>query len=81
MRFKLTSTAKKYLSGQDRQTRKRIYKALRLMTKKPPQGDFESITGSDYLFRLRVGKFRALCETIGNHVIIHNIDSRGQIYK
>ena len=50
MLFRLSKDAKKFLTSQDKQSKKRIYKALRLMTKEPPQGDIDTITESENLF-------------------------------
>jgi len=70
MRFKLTSDAKKYLEMQDKEAVKRIYDALRKLTKDPPEGDIKPLQGQDNIKRLRVGDYRILFETDGSHVII-----------
>jgi len=81
MRFKLSSNAKKYLDSQDKPTIKRLYEALRSLTKDPPEGDIKPLTGSDNLYRLRTGDFRIIFEINGNNVIIDKIAPRGQAYK
>jgi mRNA interferase RelE/StbE len=81
MRFKLTTDAKRYLDTLDKSTIDRIYEALRSMTREPPTGDIKPLSGSDTLYRLRVGDFRIIYEIDGNNVIIEKIAPRGQAYK
>ncbi|MCL2699542.1 MAG: type II toxin-antitoxin system RelE/ParE family toxin [Defluviitaleaceae bacterium] len=81
MRFKLTTDAKRYLDTLDKPTVNRIYEALRSMTREPSVGDTKPLSGSDTLYRLRVGDFRIIYEIDGNNVIIEKISPRGQAYK
>ena len=81
MRFKLSSDAKKYLSGQDKATIKRIYRHLRDATKNPPVGDIIPMSDNSGRYRLRVGDFRFLFTKNGNTIIVAKISPRGDAYK
>jgi mRNA interferase RelE/StbE len=81
MRFKLTSEAKKYLNALDNDSIKRLYAALRALTKDPPTGDVKPLVGKAGLYRLRVGEWRMLFEYDGNNIIVSKIGPRGDVYK
>ena len=43
--------------------------------------DIKPITGEDNVYRIRVGKYRILCEVIGKTLLIASIRTRGDVYK
>jgi len=43
--------------------------------------DIKPITGEENIYRIRVGKYRILCEVIGKNLLIVRIRSRGDVYK
>lgn len=80
MRFKLSNEAKKYIDSLDKETIKRIYTALRDLTKDPPKGDIKPLKGQQG-YRLRVGELRILFTHKDNTVNIDKIAPRGEAYK
>ena len=76
---KLTKKAEKYIKKQDKDTQKRLIKAIVEL----PEGDIKKLKGMDELYRLRVGDFRVIFEKKDTELIIIVIDigNRGQIYK
>ena len=81
MRFKLLPDAKRYLDTLDKETVKRIYEALRKITKEPPIGDVKKMQGYENLYRLRLGGLRIIFEEKDNHILVEKIAPRGQAYK
>ena len=81
MRFRLTQTAKKYLDSQDQETVRRVYDALRRMTKTPPEGDIVPLTDKENTYRARIGQFRIIFKKQDNIAYVTDIGPRGQIYK
>ena len=81
MRFKLMPDAKNYLDVLDKETVKKIYEALRKMTKEPPVGDIKKLQGSENLYRLRFGGLRIIFEKRDNDILVEKIAPRGQAYK
>lgn len=77
--IKLTKKAEKFIKKQDRNTQKRIIKAITEL----PEGDIKKLKGMEDLYRLRVGDFRVIFEKEDMKLIIIVIDigNRGQIYK
>lgn len=77
--IKLTKKAEKFIKKQDKDTQKRIIKAIVEL----PDGDIKKLIGMDELYRLRVGDFRIIFEKNDRELIIIVIDvgNRGQIYK
>lgn len=75
----LTKKAEKFIKKQDKDTQKRLIKAIIEL----PEGDIKKLKGMDEVYRLRVGDFRVLFERNDNELIIVVIDigNRGQIYK
>ena len=43
--------------------------------------DIKPITGEENIYRIRVGKYRILCEVIGETLLIARIKARGDVYK
>jgi mRNA interferase RelE/StbE len=77
--IKLTKKAEKFIKKQDKDTQKRIVKAIVEL----PEGDIKKLKGMDEFYRLRVGDFRVIFEKNDTELIIVVIDvgNRGQIYK
>ncbi len=77
--IKLTKKAEKFIKKQDKDTQKRIIKAVIEL----PEGDIKKLKGMNEIYRLRVGDFRVLFEKNDKELIIVVIDvgNRGQIYK
>lgn len=77
--IKLTKKAERFIKKQDRNTQKRILKAIIEL----PEGDIKKLKGMEELYRLRVGDFRIIFEKEDLELIIMVIDigNRGQIYK
>jgi len=77
--IKLTKKAEKFIKKQDKDTQKRLIKAIVEL----PEGDIKKLKGLDEIYRLRVGDFRVIFEKNDNELIVIVIDigNRGQIYK
>ena len=75
------SQLEKYLNSQDKETTRRVYDALRRMTKTPPEGDIIPLTDKDDMYRVRIGQFRIIFKKQGNIAYVDDIGPRGQIYK
>jgi mRNA interferase RelE/StbE len=75
----LTKKAEKFIKKQNRDTQKRIIKAIIEL----PEGDVKKLKGMDEIYRLRVGDFRVLFEKNDKElmIIIVEIGNRGQIYQ
>lgn len=75
----LTKKAEKFIKKQDKDTQKRIIRAIIEL----PEGDVKKLKGMNELYRLRIGDFRAIFEKNDNELIIIVIDigNRGQVYK
>ena len=75
----LTKKAEKFIKKQDKDTQKRIIRAIIEL----PEGDVKKLKGMNELYRLRVGDFRVIFEKNDNELIIVvvGIGNRGQIYK
>lgn len=75
----LTKEAEKFIKKQNRDTQKRIIKAIIEL----PEGDVKKLKGMDEIYRLRVGDFRVLFEKNDKElmIIIVEIGNRGQIYQ
>lgn len=80
MNVELSPKAAKYLSKLDKGMKDRIKAALWKLEKEPPEGDIKSMVGKDG-YRLRVGKYRVLFDYEDDHIMVHEIGLRGQIYK
>ncbi|BCZ45752.1 hypothetical protein psyc5s11_18190 [Clostridium gelidum] len=77
--IKLTKKAEKFIKKQDKDTQKRLIKAIVEL----PEGDIKKLKGLDEIYRLRVSDFRVIFEKNDNELIVVVIDigNRGQIYK
>jgi mRNA interferase RelE/StbE len=68
--IKLTKKAEKFIKKQDKDTQKRIIKAIIEL----PEGDIKRLKGMDETYRLRVGDFRALFDKNDKEFVIVVID-------
>lgn len=77
--IKFVKKAEKFIKKQDKDTQKRIIKAIIEL----PDGDIKKLKGMNETYRLRVGDFRILFEKNDKELVIVVIDAgnRGQIYK
>lgn len=77
--IRLTKKAEKFIKKQDKDTQKRLIKAIVEL----PEGDIKKLKGIDELYRLRVGDFRILFEKKDTELVIIVVDigNRGQTYK
>ena len=77
--IKLTKKAEKFIKKQDKDTQKRIIKAIIEL----PEGDIKRLKGMGETYRLRVGDFRVLFDKNDKELVIVVIDVgiRGQVYK
>lgn len=75
----LAKKAEKFIKKQDKDTQKRIIKAISEL----PEGDMKKLKGMDEIYRLRVGDFRILFEKNNKEVtiIVIDIGDRGQVYR
>ena len=80
MRVEVEPKAAKYLTRLNNPHKERILKALRKLEKEPPEGDIKSLVGRDG-YRLRVGDYRILFDVMADHIAVHEIAPRGQVYK
>jgi len=84
--IRFSKSAGKYLKKLDKTTKERIRNSLLELAENPfhvKNLDIKRLSGYDYSFRLRIGKYRALYKIINDEVVIlvFEIDSRGDIYK
>lgn len=81
MKTVYSKSAMKSLSTYDQSIRKRIRATIEAI----PAGDIKPIQGKNDIYRIRIGKFRALFSYIeidgAAAVIVLDIGSRGDIYK
>ena len=80
MNVAISPRAAKFLKRLNEPQKGRIINALEQLAKEPPQGDIKSLAGRDG-YRLRVGDYRVLFDIIDNEIAVHEIGSRGQIYR
>ena len=82
-----SKAAVKFINAADKPTKTRIKKAIDGLCEIPPRGDIKILRGyQPTMHRLRVGKYRIIYEVISENqdspfIYIHDIDSRGDIYK
>ena len=77
MRIKLTKEADKFISKQDKPTRKRIIKGIEELR----EADYhESLVGYP-LFKKRVGDYRIIYDQNGHILSIILVGNRGQMYR
>lgn len=78
-RLIITKKAEKFIKKQDKDTQKRIIKAILEL----PKGDIKKLKGIDEIYRLRIGDFRVLFEKNDEELVIIIVDvgNRGEIYK
>lgn len=77
MKIQILKRGKKFISNLPQREQHRILDALF----KLPDGDVKPLEGIKDAFRLRVGKWRVVYRISDNVIIIHDIGSRGDIYK
>ena len=70
----------KYLRRQNKQTQSRILKAINAL---PNNGDIKKLTGTNGLFRVRIGNVRVIfsVDRVNGIIDIVAMGSRGQIYR
>ena len=70
----------KYLRRQNKQTQSRILKAINAL---PNNGDIKKLTGTNELFRVRIGNVRVIfsVDRVNGIIDIVAMGSRGQIYR
>lgn len=80
MNILYSKTSLKYLSKLEQQVRSNIVSAIERL---PDKGDIQKMKGQSLqkVFRLRVGKYRALYVQEMNTIKVLDIDTRGDIYK
>lgn len=78
-KLEFDKAAHKFLAKLPKDQQLRIITALK---KLPDEGDIKYLKGTDSLYRLRIGKYRAIYSVLNDILVIRviNIDSRGQIY-
>jgi mRNA interferase RelE/StbE len=76
MKLDLSKESEKALLGMDVNTAGRMVQAII----KVPKGDVKRLKGSQRLYRLRVGDWRAVFEYIDDIVSIAYISPRGSVY-
>ena len=86
MQIVFSKGAIKSLKSLDKVMKKRIKIGIEGLTEIPPIGDIKMIQGyTTPIYRLRIGKYRVLYEydnIDGEQVLlVHDIGSRGDIYK
>ena len=70
----------KYLERLNEPDKGHIKKALRDLEREPPEGDIRPITGQHGIFRLTIGKYRAIFRYEDDYIYVTHIDPRGQVY-
>jgi len=72
--------AKKFIEGQPKKQRERILKAV---YKLPHEGDIDTLSGYDGVYRLRVGTYRIIYTIKENVLTVEVLDvgNRGDVYK
>ncbi len=80
MKFFYSKTSIKYLQKLERGVVRKIIEAIE---KLPFEGDINKIKGkkAKNIFRLRIGKFRAICLFEKEAIKIIKIDTHGDVYK
>jgi mRNA-degrading endonuclease RelE of RelBE toxin-antitoxin system len=71
----------KYIKRLQKQDRRRIGKAIQGLAEVPPYGDIRRLRGKKDESRLRTGDYRVLFYIKGDTILVHKIDTRGQVYK
>ena len=78
MNISYSRKAVKQIEALDRTAKQRIRKAI----EKLPKGDVKPLTGSDGLYRLRIGGWRVVFSyPAKGNVLIEKIAPRGKAYK
>ncbi|MDR1787309.1 MAG: type II toxin-antitoxin system RelE/ParE family toxin [Treponema sp.] len=80
MKVVLERKALKGLARLNEPLKSRIVKTLKGLEKEPPEGDIKPLAGSKF-YRIRKGDFRIVFAFDGESIRVHNIKSRGQVYK
>lgn len=81
MRLLYRKTALKALQRFDAATRGRILGRIAGLRKEPPEGDIKPLVGRPGLYRLRVGDYRVVFQSVDSGIDILDIGSRGDVYK
>ena len=81
MRIYYSNAALKVLKRMSADIRNHIMTRIQGLTSNPPVGDIKPLAGHPGEYRLRVGGYRVLYEYRDGALHIHNIGSRGDVYK
>ncbi len=81
--IEIENSALKELKKLDRKTRKRISNVIDSLRNNPRPESVRKLTGSDSLYRVRVGDYRVIYQIQDKKlvVLVVRIGSRGDIYK
>ena len=79
-RIKIKKLARKFIEKQTKKQQERILKAV---YKLPHEGDIDTLTGYDDVYRLRVGAYRIIYTIEENILTVEVLDAgnRGDVYK
>ena len=86
MRVVYSRIAVKAINSFDKFIKQRIKTGIEGLLEVPPKGDIKQMQGiNPPVFRLRIGKYRVLCEYTNLNdkevLMVKDIGSRGDIYK
>ncbi len=79
----LHKDAIKFLDGLDKETQERIKKKLKILKNDPYPSGCIKVVGTQNIFRIRIGDFRALyyVDYATSTIVVDKIDYRGNVYK
>jgi mRNA interferase RelE/StbE len=80
MEVLLHHAADKYLARLPEPAKSHIKAALAALKKEPSEGDIRPYEGTADIWRLKVGKYRALYKIEGEIILVTHIEPRGQAY-
>jgi mRNA interferase RelE/StbE len=80
MQVLLHRAAEKYLARLNEPDKGRMTVALGGLAKEPPAGDIRPYEGNPGIWRLKVGRHRALYQVEDNAILVTHIAPRGQAY-
>jgi mRNA interferase RelE/StbE len=80
MEVLLHRAADKYLARLPESFRSNIEDALEGLGKEPPEGNVRPYEGNPGVWRLKVGRYRALYKIEGGAILVTHIVPRGQAY-
>ena len=80
MQIELSNEAVKQYKRLNEPDLSRITAAIDKLEAESPHGDIKKLQGKNG-YRVRVGKYRILCDIDGDTIYIYQITTRGQVYK